>query len=397
MEQRVVELLDRHWKSLLALFYLLLCAWLIYSRWANIQGFVLADTDDNMRISQVRAWLNDGQGWYDLRQYKLNWPDGANIHWSRLVDLPLAGLILLGRVFRAGPQAELFAVGVAPLIPLAVLATALALTVRRLVHPSAWPLALICLFFAGSTMAQFVPTRIDHHGWQLALLAISVAGIADPRRARGGATLGIASAMSLAIGLEAMIYIALAGVGTVLRWVADRAQSLVVQLAPQFLRQRQKRGGRAAEQIGIGGVGLPSQRLGHAGGDAVGHRVAQMIVEIEHHHIMGADEVALFQEQRVTLHAGEIIAGRPESRIVSEDQIGLCVGRLAKPLQCGLGHHRDAGHRLGRIAGRDMVHRLGAPLRAALGDHALDQLQGGEIAHGSTLVLISNTGFFRFQ
>jgi len=224
VEQRVVELLDRHWKSLLALFYLLLCAWLIYSRWANIQGFVLADTDDNMRISQVRAWLNDGQGWYDLRQYKLNWPDGANIHWSRLVDLPLAGLILLGRVFLAGPQAELFAVGVAPLIPLAVLATALALTVRRLVHPSAWPLALICLFFAGSTMAQFVPTRIDHHGWQLALLAISVAGIADPRRARGGATLGIASAMSLAIGLEAMIYIALAGVGTVLRWVADRAE-----------------------------------------------------------------------------------------------------------------------------------------------------------------------------
>jgi len=224
VEQRVVELLDRHWKSLLALFYLLLCAWLIYSRWANIQGFVLADTDDNMRISQVRAWLNDGQGWYDLRQYKLNWPDGANIHWSRLVDLPLAGLILLGRIFLAGPQAELFAVGVAPLIPLAVLATALALTVRRLVHPSAWPLALICLFFAGSTMAQFVPTRIDHHGWQLALLAISVAGIADPRRARGGATLGIASAMSLAIGLEAMIYIALAGVGTVLRWVADRAE-----------------------------------------------------------------------------------------------------------------------------------------------------------------------------
>ena len=221
MEQRVVELLDRHWKSLLALFYVLLCAYLIWSRWANIQGFVLTDTDDNMRISQVRAWLNDGQGWYDLRQYKLNWPEGANIHWSRLVDLPLAGLILIGRLFLAAPQAEIFAVAVAPLIPLAVLAAALALTVRRLIHPSAWPLTLICLFFAGSTMAQFVPTRIDHHGWQLALLAVGMAGIADPRRARGGATLGIASALSLAIGLEAMIYIALAGAATVQRWVID--------------------------------------------------------------------------------------------------------------------------------------------------------------------------------
>ena len=224
MEQRVVELLDRHWKSLLALFYVLLCAYLIWSRWGNIQGFILTDTDDNMRISQVRAWLNDGQGWFDLRQYKLNWPEGANIHWSRLVDLPLAGLILLGRLFLSGPQAEMFAVAIAPLVPLAILTGALALTVRRLVHPSAWPLALICLFFAGSTMAQFVPTRIDHHGWQLALLAVGAAGIADPRRARGGATLGMASALSLAIGLEAMIYIALAGAGTVLRWVVDREE-----------------------------------------------------------------------------------------------------------------------------------------------------------------------------
>ena len=51
-----------------------------------------------MRMSQVRALLA-GQDWFDLRQYKMNWPDGANIHWSRLVDLPLAGLILLGRTF----------------------------------------------------------------------------------------------------------------------------------------------------------------------------------------------------------------------------------------------------------------------------------------------------------
>ena len=224
MEQRVKEFLGKHWVPLLAAAYAIFFAYLIYSRWANIQGFVLSDTDDNMRISQVRAWLNDGQGWYDLRQYKLNWPEGANIHWSRLVDVPLAGLILLGRLFLAGPQAEMFAVAVAPLVPLAVLMTALALTVRRLVHPSAWPLALICLFFAGSTMAQFVPTRIDHHGWQLALLAVGMAGIADPRRARGGATLGIASALSLSIGLEAMIYIALAGVGTVLRWIVDRGE-----------------------------------------------------------------------------------------------------------------------------------------------------------------------------
>ena len=66
---------------------------------------VLSDTDDNMRMMQVRALLH-GQGWFDLRQYRLDPPFGANIHWSRLVDLPIAGLILLLRPLIGGANAE---------------------------------------------------------------------------------------------------------------------------------------------------------------------------------------------------------------------------------------------------------------------------------------------------
>ena len=33
---------------------------------------------------------------------------------------------------------------------------------------------------------MFMPERIDHHGWQLALLALSVAAIADRDELRGG-------------------------------------------------------------------------------------------------------------------------------------------------------------------------------------------------------------------
>jgi hypothetical protein len=69
-----------------------------------------------------------------------------------------------------------------------------------------------------------MPERIDHHGWQLALLALSIAGIADPKRVRGGLVLGISSALSLAIGLEMIIYLALGGVAMVLFWVDDVAQ-----------------------------------------------------------------------------------------------------------------------------------------------------------------------------
>ncbi|MCA1652773.1 MAG: AcrB/AcrD/AcrF family protein [Sphingomicrobium sp.] len=220
---RGLHLIERHWRWIVLAAWLGLCAVTLYQAWRQVLGFMLGDTDDNMRMSQVRALLA-GQDWFDLRQYKLNPPFGANIHWSRIVDLPIAGLILLFRPFVGGPDAERIAAAVAPLLPLLPLIGALALITRRLVGTSAYPLAIVALFFAGSTLGMFNPTRIDHHGWQLALLAVGMAGIADPRSARGGAVLGIASAISLSIGLEMIIYIALGGVAMVLFWVDSQEE-----------------------------------------------------------------------------------------------------------------------------------------------------------------------------
>jgi hypothetical protein len=220
---QAVELLERRWKWAVVAAWLLLCAWFVFQRWNQIHFFGLGDTDDNMRMMQVRGLLN-GQDWYDLRQYRLNPPHGANIHWSRLVDLPIAGLILALRPFVGGAAAERWAVGIAPMLPYLLLLFSVALTVRRLVDRRAYLLALIALFFAGSTNGMFMPTRIDHHGWQLAFLALGVAGMADPKRARGGVTLGLASALSLAIGLEMLIYIGIAGAAMVLFWIDDREE-----------------------------------------------------------------------------------------------------------------------------------------------------------------------------
>ena len=219
--QPLLRLLDRHWRLVTVAAWLMLCAWFVVNRWHQILTFDLLDTDDNMRISQVRALLH-GQGWYDLRQYRLNPPFGANIHWSRLVDLPLVGLILLLRPLLGGAEAERIAVAVAPMLPYLLLLFGVALTARRLIHPAAVILAFIALLSAGSTNGMFMPTRIDHHGWQLALISIAVAGLVDPKRARGGVTLGIATALSLAIGLELLIYLALTGVAVVLFWIDDR-------------------------------------------------------------------------------------------------------------------------------------------------------------------------------
>jgi hypothetical protein len=219
-EERALALLERRWKLVVLLVWLALCGWYIFDKWAQIRWFGLGDTDDNMRIMQVPALLH-GQDWFDLRQYRLNPPAGANIHWSRLVDLPIAGLILGLRPLLGGPAAERWAVAIAPLLPYLLLIFSLVLTARRLIHPLSYPLVLLALFFAGSTNGMFLPERIDHHGWQLALLALSIAAIADPRRIRGGLLLGLSSALSLSIGLEMIIYLALAGAAMVLMWVAD--------------------------------------------------------------------------------------------------------------------------------------------------------------------------------
>jgi hypothetical protein len=220
IEERALALIERHWKLVILLVWLGFCGWFIFQHYADIRWFRLGDTDDNMRMMQVRGLLH-GQGWYDLRQYRMNVPYGANIHWSRLVDLPIAGLILGLRPFLGGPAAERWAVGIAPLLPYLLLLFSLALTARRLIGPRAFPLAFLALFFAASTNGMFLPERIDHHGWQLALLALGMSAIADPKRARGGVVLGISTALSLAIGLEMMIYLAILGAAAVLFWVVD--------------------------------------------------------------------------------------------------------------------------------------------------------------------------------
>jgi hypothetical protein len=222
MRMEGVERLERRWRWWVLLFWLGTSAVLLWMRWAQINAFALGDTDDNMRIMQVRA-LIAGQDWFDLRQHRLNPPFGADIHWSRLVDLPIAGIKLALAPFVGGPAAEKAAVALAPLLPMAAAMAAVAVTARRLIAPWAFGLAILILLCGHSVRNQWAPLRIDHHGWQLALLAVAVAALTDPKRARGGAILGVATALSLVIGLEMLLYLALLGGIAVLMWVRDPA------------------------------------------------------------------------------------------------------------------------------------------------------------------------------
>ena len=218
------RLVDHRWKLVTLLFWVAV-AIVLWIRSANsIHWFALSDTDDNMRFDQVRDWLA-GQGWYDLRQYRMNPPGGFSIHWSRLVDLPLAGLILLFKPIVGTQLAYRWACAIAPMIPLLLAMMMLAVTVRRLVGKHAYVLALPLLMCAGDAMGMWAPLRIDHHGWQLAFLMTTVAGLTEPDKRKSGIMIAVSSALSLAIGLEMLPYVAFAGAAVALHWAWDAAET----------------------------------------------------------------------------------------------------------------------------------------------------------------------------
>lgn len=208
----------RHWMWLTFLIWVVIAVAMVTIRWPTIHWLVLGDTDDNIRYVQVKDWLA-GQGWYDLRQYRLDPPGGANIHWSRLVDIPLAGLILFFRAFVDQGMADRLACGIAPLLPLLLLMLSLGFIGRKLAGPNGWFLAAIGPLAAQMGLGMFAPMRIDHHGWQLALAVTMLAGVVDHHRLRGGLLAGLSSALSVAIGMEMIVYLAAGGGLIALRWV----------------------------------------------------------------------------------------------------------------------------------------------------------------------------------
>ncbi|PZU08955.1 MAG: hypothetical protein DI606_14450 [Sphingobium sp.] len=208
----------RHWVWLTFLLWIAIVAANLVDRWQAIHWLVLGDTDDNIRYVQVKDWLA-GQGWFDLRQYRLDPPGGANIHWSRLVDLPIAGLMLFFRAFVGQGLADRLACGIAPLIPLFPLMLSLGFIGRRLAGPNGWFLAALAPLATQMALGMYAPMRIDHHGWQLALALAMLAGVIDEKRVRGGIVAGLTSALSIAIGMEMIVYLAAGGALIALRWV----------------------------------------------------------------------------------------------------------------------------------------------------------------------------------
>lgn len=207
---------------LVAAAWALCCAvmlWIFHDSFASL-GF--RDPDDAMRLAQVRDWIG-GQRWFDVTQYRVYPPTGGPMHWSRIVDLPIAGLILTFRPFLGMADADILACILVPLLLLGALTWA---TYRAggQIGGTAVALAGVALLLTSpSILVQFTPLRIDHHGWQILMAAVALGGLFDPRTTRGGMVAGIALAVWLQISSEGLPYAALiAGVLALRQWVEPR-------------------------------------------------------------------------------------------------------------------------------------------------------------------------------
>lgn len=190
--------------------------WLFHRDFAAL---AFRDPDDAMRLQQVRDWIG-GQNFFDVTQHRVNPPVGGPMHWSRIVDMPIAALILLTRPLLGGWWSDILACAIVPLLLLGGLAIALYRAVARLDGQRSAFVATALLLTTPSILVQFTPLRIDHHGWQIWMAAVALAGAFDARPARGGAVAGLGIAIWLQISSEGLPYAALFGGAFALRqWV----------------------------------------------------------------------------------------------------------------------------------------------------------------------------------
>lgn len=150
------------------------------------------------------------------------------MHWSRLIDLPLAGLILLFDTVLPRSLAELWAMALVPLLWLLPALLALRDIARSLAVPRAAALLTLVLFPMFPLLpGNFSPLRIDHHTAQSVAALACGALLLRTGSHRAALACGLIGAAWAVISLEALpLLAALAGLYG-LRWALAGDRSLL--------------------------------------------------------------------------------------------------------------------------------------------------------------------------
>ena len=164
----------------------------------------LGDTDDAVRLVAVRE-LFGGAPWFDTTLLRIGAPEPLVSHWSRLIDAPLALLMLLFRPFFGVEGAEIATRMVWPALLFFALLLMVSKEAARRAGPWAGVFVVALVMLSVMPLVQFRPGRIDHHNAQI---LCAVAGLMFLVRSleeeRIGWIAGAFVGLGLAVGYEAI-------------------------------------------------------------------------------------------------------------------------------------------------------------------------------------------------
>jgi hypothetical protein len=175
--------------ALVTLVWLLVAMVLLLQYWGQTADTLL-DTDDAMRLAQLRDWLHSPSmlgGWFDLHQARMSPPEGYDTHWSRLIDAGLASLLFLFGLFTDAMSAERLMRVWWPLLWLLPTIAGMTAIAWRIAGREAAMVALLLALVGVPAYQQFTPGRIDHHNVQIALTTLTLAATVWADRWRWGA------------------------------------------------------------------------------------------------------------------------------------------------------------------------------------------------------------------
>ncbi|PBC11003.1 polysaccharide biosynthesis protein GtrA [Mesorhizobium sp. WSM3859] len=194
------------------------CATLVVLTINAVSGFPSlrdygADNDSMLRLVEVRDLLG-GQSWFDLHQYRMGTAGGFVMHWSRLVDAPLALLVMAFDALGASTAtAERAAQIIWPTALYGLTILVLMRASRRFAGANVAMPSLILSTAALFYLVIYSPGVIDHHNVQLLLTAAGLWLLMEaPSWRPAGLLSGICAGLTLAVGMETAPYVATLGV-----------------------------------------------------------------------------------------------------------------------------------------------------------------------------------------
>lgn len=202
--------------------------------WPNISNYILPDNDDAMRVIEVRDWLN-GQGFFDGFNHRLNPPNGGDVHWSRIGDLPLAFIELILKPFGL-KNYESIAVFITPLLLSFVFALSIGKAAFELEKSKiTFAIAAIMALNVPIIMSYFIPGRVDHHNIQIICLVLAVLG-ALKIDVKGAVLSGFAMALSLTIGFETMPQLVIIIAWFTINWLLNPSEfkNIIIAFCQSF-------------------------------------------------------------------------------------------------------------------------------------------------------------------